>query len=302
VRVLDLSYGEIAKGVTLLLAKLGGNQEAEKKLAKTLICIEEGKPYDEHCDGTQTLRLEHVKAQFLLGVQLDRGTLSFDQRWWVPRKKERINADLRVDAFLYSFASIIFLSEPRYARAMVPMTLLQLKEIAEGELTFGDAFSNLNGAIEYGQLLPGSNYIGEKLKNKDIGKEWLEVKLIHEVVLQRVPNLNTQPVTPCPAKNLRMLLGDSPAYHLSSEERCHGCSQAVTNSETAKAPEYQVLVKELFTVFLRLLTFYRSWLKDRVEEIELPVEQALQVQVIDDDEDDNVVPVPGNFAQYDQDI
>jgi len=200
----------------------------------------------------------------------------------------------------------MFLSEPRYARAMVPCTLLQLTEIAEGFLQFTDVLCNLNGGVLYGDLLPGSNYIGPNLKNaQPLTGAWLQVQEIQQVVLQRVPNLLTQTVQNCALKDMRMTYGDSPVYQSVSGKPCHESTLALTDPQAAKAPEYQVLMKELFTIFLRLLTFYEKWSSDQgyVEVFDLGQEPPpQQLQIVPQEDDDDAVPLPQGVDRYDQDF
>ncbi|WP_437973101.1 hypothetical protein WMF11_29545 [Sorangium sp. So ce295] len=291
VRVLDLSYSEIQRGIEVVMAA-GVDQ---RDIARALIGLVKGGTLPRTAVMAHEIALQDVKARFLYGVRYNVGLrkLEFDKQWWLSRRATKINAHLTVSELLCSTATILFIAEPRHARAMIPVTLLQLEEVADGEMDLADLFGDLGGAIQYGRLLAGANYIGPALRNNPVSGDWLKATGVWDVVKRLVPegqSVHGTPIQSCQAKDLRMVLGDSPAYvSVAPTPPCHSATQAIQSPDAARSPEYQVLMKELFTVFLRMLTNCKN-----LGEISPHAIPRLQLHAVaqgqdGDDEDDPLV-------------
>lgn len=298
VRVLDLSYNEIWQG----LARF--SPQDQQIIARVLIGLVEGEMPSLDVQ-RQVVPLTGVKARFLRGVRLDQSTsaLQFSEKWWLSNYAKKIDVKLSMMEFLCSMAAILFVAEPRHARAMIPVTLIQLQEVVDGELTMADLFGDLGGGIEYGRLLAGANYIGDKLRQASDQGQWLtQACTTWASIKDRIPPGHNLVVRSCPLKDLRMVLADSPGYEVTAPAPFlyHGASLAVGYTSAARAPVYQVLMKELFTMFLRTLTEMKQSLRLNLPAAPVPTRHVQVPALLPSDIED--VALGEAEAAFDEDI
>jgi hypothetical protein len=96
-RVLDLSYPEIQRGLLYMTQEL---LITEVVIAESLIGLVHGHPIEDHL-AMQIVEIQDVAARFVYGLQLNQttNTLHFDEKCWLARKKTKVKvAKIGVDS------------------------------------------------------------------------------------------------------------------------------------------------------------------------------------------------------------
>ncbi|WP_437727598.1 hypothetical protein [Sorangium sp. So ce861] len=230
IRVLDLSYGDLA---SIVLGPLLTAVRDGARCAEYMLSILAGTPNRrlEGAVGNVPIRLGQRRCSFLRGARLDSSGVLLCDRWWLTRKsKQPFDLDkagfrTTASAVLCNLLSILFLAEPRHARVMYEATKIQLELVADGLLSFQDLFSHLGGGIRHGRLLPGANVLGAPLGGT--------------------------PETKRAAMPMADLKG---AYH-----------GALSHSTGPLPPQYEPLMKVLFTVLLHAAFRSLGWTRTHAE-------------------------------------
>ncbi len=270
IRVLDMSYGDLSSIImNIFLPKFKNN---DASLAKCMLGI-----LDNHLDSQSLNELE--QTQISLGLQRcasikgmrlnqDTGHLEIDKIWWVSKKSVMpMDLDgLGVKVTLYesicNILAILFIAEPRHAMAMYPTTVLQLKDVVDGRLTFEDLLSSLDDEIQHGRLLPGANVLGPPLRNVESKTKFKAQETLDKIVRNINPRDNKKYdlTVKCPIKSFAMKLADSPVYVINLDEFVDynvSIIHAIDAGKISILPLYEPSMKSLFSIFLRAISFVK---------------------------------------------
>jgi hypothetical protein len=274
IRVLDLSYGELESIVCQKLVPKFKNKYTEgngdRSLAASMIGVLENDSEEIEYLKVIRIKLGARRCAFLKGIKLNpeepvQLEYEFDKIWWLSKKSfQSIDLDaLGVEVTAYevicNVLAILFIAEPRHALAMYPATLLQLKEVAEGNLTFDDLFGCANGRIQNGRLLPGANNLREVLANQEVTTKFLAQNTFNQIVREINPNINQvlNPIITCPLKSFAMPLADFSLFNFDMDKAELFSPQlpsALANANFAQSAVFEPAMKVLFTIFLRAIS------------------------------------------------
>lgn len=230
-RVLDLTYRDIAAVVLgPLLAAFRGDGAA---CAEAMLSVLHGSRRVAIELQGKPVVLGAFRCSFLRGVRVSqRGAPpTVASRFWLTRKSQQ-SMDLgaqghRTNAYevICNVLAILFVAEPRHARVMFRATEVQLELVSDGFLGLGELFGNVGGLIAHGRLLPGANVLGPAMQGNMAEKR-----------------------TAMPMADLL------------------GPYQAVLRHRAgALRPQYEPLMKVLFTVLLHEAFQFQGWTRRAAE-------------------------------------
>lgn len=256
IRVLDLSYPEVDWLVTEVLSpELGGDAAC----AQRMLDVVEGKDSVLSKLDQVELKLGSLRCALLRGMRVKGGVLQVDSRWRLTRKsRSKKNLDdlgvrVSASAALCNVLCILFIAEPRHAQSMYASTLMQLAEVAEGRMSFKHLFGRLGNRINHGRLLPGANVLGPPLLHTAAAvtdfSNSQRYGAVHQHVNRMAPTATAVKVE---RKRLAMPLADAPLHPFEDGvDYSHDYRKALQSAQVAALPEYEPLMKVLFTILLR---------------------------------------------------
>jgi len=305
-RVLDLSYRDMAR-LTLNLCQEIETKEACSKsaahaqLGQLILGVLENDPTSIETLKKTSMNVGLQYTSFLKGVRINsKGELELDDIFWLSKKSKSVKNldDLGFKMTGYetvcNLLSIILIAETRHSLAMYPSTLMMLHEVAEGRLTFEHMFSNANGAIQCGRLLPGANVLGPFIVKPKGETHRRAVELFKKVAEKSKGEYPL--VTPCFRKALAMPLSVAPLYDDVYEDppegMLHSIRKFMEDPQFAYLPECEPTLKVLAAPLLRFMSSFTipSCVMDMTpcttQIVEIPDEEDEHEQdLIDENED-----------------